>query len=115
MILSISLIILVISFVSLVILLWRQAVSIRNGTLLISRFAADKMLEDWQKKIDAYYYGFGLFFKTIAHYSYFYTLVIIRSVVSVFRYVLVSVEKRCIRMIDSLHGRGVVPKDEGEE
>ena len=71
--------------------------------MLTSQLASAEMLERWQSRVDNYYFGFGLFFKSIAEYSYFYCLVIFKSVISVFRYLLVSIEKQCIRMIDSFH------------
>lgn len=103
MILTISLVVLLVSFLALMFMIWRQLVILRQGDLLTQRLASDEMLERWQARVDNYYFGFGLFFKSIAHYSYFYFLVVFKSIVSVFRYLLVSIEKQCIKMIDSLH------------
>ena len=103
MVLTISLVVLLVSLLALVFTIWRQAAILQRGDLLASRLLTAEMLERWQTRVDSYYFGFGLFFKSIAEYSYFYCLVVFKSVISVFRYLLVSIEKQCIRMIDSFH------------
>ena len=94
---------LVASSVALSALLWQRVVALRNGSLLISNAVTTEMLERWQERVDNYYYGFGLFFRSIAHYTYYYSLVIIKTVVSAFRYTFVTIEKYCAKLIESAH------------
>ena len=103
MILLLSLVFLVISFVALAVLLWQRVAALRNGALLVSGSISAEMLERWQERVDNYYYGFGLFFRSIAHYTYYYSLVIIKTVVSAFRYTFVTIEKYCTKLIESAH------------
>ena len=63
-----------------------------------------------QKKIDQWYYLFGFFFKQVVHYAYFYFLIILRRVVIIVRYILVRVERRFSKIIDSISGKGTFHK-----
>ncbi len=100
--------VLVASFIALAVIIWRRAAAIRSGSLFVAPAAGEAVLALWQGRIDNYYYGFGLFFKTLAHYTYFYILVIIKSVAAIFRSSLTLVERKCAKLIDSTHSRGVI-------
>ncbi|MEA1929767.1 MAG: hypothetical protein U9M92_02740 [Patescibacteria group bacterium] len=87
-------------------LLYRQqSVALRGGYLTINHSAGEQLAENWQRRIDAAYFGFGYFFKNFGHYICLYTLLIIKSIVAAFRYVLSAVEEKCGSLIESIHRR----------
>lgn len=60
--------------------------------------------------IDWIYFHCSLAVKQSIHYGYYYFLVTLRRLLVIIRFLLVRVERRCARLIDSVRGRGVLHK-----
>lgn len=63
-----------------------------------------------QDKIDRFHDLSRLFFKHLAHHLYFYFLVILRWFTRVFKIISTLAERKFSRLIESVHGKGVVSK-----
>lgn len=90
------------------VLVWKQEKLLQDGTLVAEDYP--ELTSIVQEKINSFYYGFALFFKRLGHYIYFYTLLVMRRLVIWSRIVSIMAEKRFSRLIDSVHGKGVVDK-----
>ncbi len=63
-----------------------------------------------QDKIDGFHDLSRLFFKHLAHHLYFYFLVVMRWCTRVFKIISILAERKFSRLIESVHGKGVVGK-----
>ena len=97
-----------VSATSLLLLLRQQVALVRRGE--VAPVEPVSLPELVLRRIDWAYFHFALAFKQVVHYSYFYFLVTIRRVLVVVRFLLVRVERKCARLIDSVRGRGVLNK-----
>lgn len=97
----------IVSLAGILAIIWRQLAFVRHHDLT-AEAADEDFFELVRRKIDLFYYRFGFFFKTLAHYSYLYSLFTLRHLVVIVRFVLARVERKFSRLIDSVHGRGVV-------
>ena len=84
---------------------WRQ---LKQGKIVLVSQAEIALGDLLQKKIDQWYHGFSFFFKQLGHFSYFYFLLALRRLVIITRFLLVKIERKFSRWIDSVRGRGVI-------
>ena len=101
-------ILLALALAGALVLVRKQQKLLRDGVLLIENYP--ELTSIVQEKINSFYYGFAFFFKRLGHYIYFYTLLVMRRLVIWSRIVSILAEKRFSRLIDSVHGKGVVDK-----
>ncbi len=101
-------ILLALALAGALVLVRKQQKLLRDGVLLIENYP--ELTSIVQEKINSFYYGFAFFFKQLGHYIYFYALVVMRRLVIWSRVVSILAEKRFSRLIDSVHGKGVVDK-----
>ena len=93
---------------SIALILYQQMRLVREGAVVVDEVLPLRRLI--QNRIDWAYFHFALSFKQLIHYGYYYFLVSTRFTLMLTRYFLVRVERRCARVIDSIHGRGVLHK-----
>lgn len=85
-----------------------QIAGLRSGRIVA--FGNGDLRDSLQIRLDRFYFGFLLFFRHLVHHAYFYTLLILRRLTIIGRYLLVRVEKKFSRLIDSVRGKGVIRK-----
>lgn len=95
------------AILEIVALWWWQWRAIRSGQIAEYNFYPER---EWQLKIDRWYQQFGSFFLQLGHYCSFYVLVFIRHLIVLARGLLALIERRFSRLIDLVHGRGVIHK-----
>lgn len=87
---------------------WRQLIYVRAHDLTELSVGEEYLGELIQRRIDLFYERFALFFKHLIHYSYLYFLLTVRRLVVISRFLLTRVERKFSRLIDSVHGRGII-------
>lgn len=65
---------------------------------------------DFLPRVNKFYGGFAGFFYRLGHQLSFYTLLGLHQLVVIFKLILARVEKRFVRLIDAVQGRGVIGK-----
>ncbi len=66
-----------------------------------------------QRQLDRLYWGFAFIFRQGTHYVSLYTLLAIRRGLIIFRYLLVRVERRFGRLIETVKGRQLLEQGNG--
>lgn len=97
---------LLLSLLGAAFIFYRQLADVRAG-----RVDCDDHLDLgalFQRKIDEWYLIFAYVFHRGARLIYLYFLLGMRQLLLIFRYLLSRVERKFARLIDSVHGRGVV-------
>jgi hypothetical protein len=92
------------------ILFSRQLKIVRTGEVEIASVTEMSLGDVLQCKIDKFYHSFGFFFHQLAHFAAFYLLLALRRLMIIFRYLLFRAEKKFSRLIDIVHGKGVIHK-----
>jgi len=91
--------------------LFRQQLKlVRAGELVVTKTAEISLADILQCKTDKFYHSFGSFFHQLAHFSIFYSLLASRRLVVMSHQILVRVEGRFSRLIDMVHGKGIIHK-----
>jgi hypothetical protein len=98
----------IVSLGGIVAIAWRQLAYVRTHSLTDLSVSEEYLGELIQRRIDLFYERFSLFFKHFVHYSYLYFLLAIRRLVVIIRFLLTRVERKFSRLIDAVHGRGVL-------
>jgi len=98
----------IVSFLALYITLSLRVVSVRRGTVSVS--ADGRLFNNIFSVVDvvAFYIVMGL--KRGVHHTYLFLLVISHNIISLVKYIVLKVEGRFIKMIDSVRGKGVTHK-----
>lgn len=106
MLISIS--IFIVSFLALYVTLSYRAFAIRNNSISIQ--SDDRIFQSMSYFVDliAFYIVMGL--KYGARNTYLFLLVISHNAISLIKYLVVKVERRFIKLIDSVRGKGIVHK-----
>lgn len=86
----------------------KQLARVRQPDFDSSALAEINLGDVLQRKIDSLYARFALFFKRLLHLSYLYSLLALRRLVIIMRFILTRIERKFARLIDSVHGRGVL-------
>lgn len=98
----------IVSLGGIVAITWRQLCYVRTHSLTDLAVEEEYLGEIFQRRLDLFYERFNLFFKHLVHYGYLYSLLTLRRLVVIGRYVLTRIERKFSRLIDSVHGRGVL-------
>jgi hypothetical protein len=97
-----------ISLGGIIAITWRQLAFVRTHSLTDLSVNEEYLSELFQRRIDLFYERFARFFKHFLHYSSLYFLLAIRRLVVISRFLLTRIERKFSRLIDSVHGRGVL-------
>ena len=89
-------------------LLVGQMKLVRRGEVTVSVTPA--LVSIFSHRVNRFYHGFGFFFKHLGHHGYFFSLLVMRRLVIVSKYILMRIEQRFSHLIESVRGKGVISK-----